>query len=88
MSDEVFVDQIFDISVTSGVVRIDLVSQSPTERGKDGKPTMRFKQRLVMPIDGFLKSEGVIQRMIDVLVENGVVTRTPPTPNAAPAANA
>jgi hypothetical protein len=78
MTDEVFVDQIVDIAVTSGVVRIDMVSQSPTERGTDGKPTMRFKQRLVMPIDGFLKSEGVIQRMIDVLVENGVVTRNAP----------
>ena len=41
---------------------------------------MRFRQRVVMPIDGFLKSESVIQRMIDVLVENKLVTRnaTPP----------
>jgi hypothetical protein len=76
MSDEVFVDQIADISVSGGVVRIDMVAQSPTERpGADGKPVMRFRQRVVMPIDGFLRSEGMIQRMIQVLLENGVVTR-------------
>ena len=76
MTDEVFIDQIIDISVTSGVVRIDMGAQSPTERGPDGKPLLRFRQRIAMPIDGFLKSEGIIQRMIDVLVQNGVVTRT------------
>lgn len=75
MSDEVFVDQIIDISVTSGVVRLDMASQSPTERGPDGKPVLRFKQRVVLPLEGFLKSEAIIQRMIDVLVQNGVVSR-------------
>jgi len=78
--DEIFVDQIIDIAVTAGVVRIDMAAQSPTERTPEGKPVMRFRQRVVMPIDGFLKSESVIQRMIDVLVENKLVTRnaTPP----------
>jgi hypothetical protein len=78
MSDEIFIDQIIDIAVTSGVVRMDMGAFSPTERGADGKAVMRFKQRVVMPIDGFLKSEGMIQRLIDVLVENGVVTRNAP----------
>lgn len=85
MSDQIFVDQIVDIAVTSGVVRIDMAAFSPTEKAADGKPALRFRQRVVMPIDGFLKSEGIIQRMIDVLVENGVVTRTqaPPKTDAA-----
>ena len=78
MEEQIFVDQIVDIAVTSGVVRLDLAALSATERGADGKPALRFRQRVVMPIDGFLKSEGIIQRMIDVLVENGVVTRNPP----------
>ena len=78
MTDQIFVDQIIDIAVTSGVVRIDMAALSPTERGPDGKPALQFRQRVVMPIDGFLKSEGIIQRMIDVLVTNGVVTRTAP----------
>jgi len=78
MTDQIFVDQIVDIAVTGGVVRLDLATLSPTERGADGKPALQFRQRVVMPIDGFLKSEGIIQRMIDVLVERGVVTRNPP----------
>jgi len=78
MSEQIFVDQFIDIAVTSGVVRIDLAALSPTEKGADGKPALHFTQRIIMPIEGFLKSEGMIQRMIDVLVDRGVVTRNAP----------
>ncbi len=82
MNDEVFADRFGDISVTGSTIRIDLVSQSPTERDEAGQPRLRFRQRVVLPIEGFLRSHEMMQRMMEVLVQQGIVQRSEP---AAPA---
>ncbi len=93
MTDELFADRFGDLSVTGSTIRIDLVSQSPTERDANGQPVLRFRQRVVLPIEGFLRSHEMMQRMLDVLVEQGIVQRnaqaaTPTTAAASPTASA
>ncbi|MBS7540667.1 hypothetical protein [Ancylobacter lacus] len=83
MSAEVFADRFGDMTVTGTTIRIDLVSQSPTVRDDAGQPVMEFRQRVVLPIEGFLRSQEMMQRMLDLLVRQGLVTR-----EAAPAAAA
>ena len=85
MNDELFADRFGDLSVTGSTIRIDLVSQSPSERDANGQPVLRFRQRIVLPIEGFLRSHEMMQRMLDVLVEQGIVQRSAPGAAAAAA---
>ena len=78
MSEEVFADGIGEISFEHGVFRIDLVSISATKKGKDNKPVLQFKQRIVMPPDGFLRSFASMERVIKRLVDAGAIKRAEP----------
>ena len=76
MSEELFSDGIGEISFEHGVFRIDLVSISPVRRNKDNKPALEFRQRIIMPPDGFLRSFASMESIIKRLVETGAIKRT------------
>ncbi len=89
MADELYSDGIGEITVTGTIVRIDLVSLSPTERDSKGNPKPVFRQRIVMPIDAFANSVDVMDKALAGLVDAGAVRRTTdvaalPTAAAAP----
>jgi len=77
MSEEVYSDGIGEITVSGTVVRVDLVSLSPTERDANGSPKSVFRQRLIFSIEGFANSVGVMQKALQGLVDAGAVQRTP-----------
>lgn len=77
MADELYSDGIGEITVTGTIVRIDLVSLSPTERDAKGNPKPVFRQRIVMPIDAFANSVDVMDKALAGLVDAGAVRRTP-----------
>ncbi len=77
MTDEVFADRMVEISQVGSTVRLDLQSLSATERQEDGSPKLVFRQRIVMPLDGFLQSFQTMERMVAKLVEAGVLVRKP-----------
>ena len=56
MQEEIYADGVSESTVTGNVVRIDLVSLSPTERDANNKPKAVFRQRIVMPIEAFANS--------------------------------
>ncbi len=74
---EVYSDGIGQISFSGGMVRFDLMSLEPNG---DEEPTPVFKERVIMSPDGFLKSFGTMEGLINKLVEAGVLSRS--TPNA------
>lgn len=82
MADELYSDGIGEITVTGTIVRIDLVSLSPTERDSKGNPKPVFRQRIVMPIDAFANSVDVMDKALAGLVDVGAVRRTA-TPEVA-----
>jgi hypothetical protein len=89
MHDEVYTDGVGEITVSGTVVRVDLVSLSPTERDANNAPRSVFRQRLIFSLEGFANSVELMQKALQGLVEAGAVTRTqrrPPTvsPVAAP----
>ena len=89
MADELYSDGIGEITVTGTIVRIDLVSLSPTERDSKGNPKPVFRQRIIMPIDAFANSVDVMDKALAGLVDAGAVRRTNdvatlPTAAAAP----
>lgn len=73
--DEIFADAVSGIGLVAGMVRIDFVSLSATEKDSDGKPAMVFRQRVVMPPEGFLRTFGAMQNLLNQLEKAGVVTR-------------
>ena len=76
MHDELYTDGVGEITVSSTVVRVDLVSLSPTERDANNAPKSVFRQRLIFSIEGFANSVELMQKALQGLVEAGAVTRT------------
>ena len=85
---ELFVDGIGGVVFTNGTVRIELVCASPFDSPTPnaGEPPMLPRQRLILPLDGFLRSFGVMQNLVNKLAQEGVVRRTGPGATADPGA--
>lgn len=79
MTTEFFTDGFANIAVTGTVVRIDLMSMVGVD--KEGKPRLEVKQRMVMPLDAFLRSYSMADDIVNKLMKAGVVNkRTPAEP--------
>jgi hypothetical protein len=82
MHDEVYTDGIDEITVSGAIVRVDLVSLSPTERDANNVPKKVFRQRLIFSAEAFANSVEVMQNALRGLVDAGVVKRAAPTATA------
>ena len=73
---ELFADTINDVTLSGGMVRIDLVSlDSPSTDTESSQPAMALRQRVVMPPDGFLHAFSLLENLIRQLEEKGVISR-------------
>jgi hypothetical protein len=88
MSIERYADAIGEISLVGTTVRIDLVSLSHDKKDAEGKPQPEFRQRVVMPVDGFVQSFGLMARVMQQLEKQGVIKRQPAEGGAAASATA
>ena len=70
---EIFVDSIGKIHFTNGLVRYDMVILEPQEGQKE--PVPKEKARIIMPPNGFLAMFNTMQKLIDQLVEAGVLKK-------------
>jgi len=77
LDDQIFSDGIGTITVIGATVRLDFVALSPTEREPNGQPKAVFKQRIVMGVDGFLRSASKVQEAVQALSKMGAVTQGP-----------
>lgn len=82
---EVYADAIGEITVTGTIVRIDLVSLSPTMRDDTGQHVPEHRQRVVMSLEGFANSFDVLQKAMNGLIEAGAIRRNEPEDIAATA---
>lgn len=69
---EIFADGIGQIHFAGNMVRFDLVSLQP-EEGK--APKAEGQVRIIMPPQGFLGAFDSMQKLIDKLVEAGVLKK-------------
>ena len=83
MHAEIYTDGIDEITVGGSIVRVDLVSLSPTERDANNIPKKVFRQRLIFSIEAFANSVEVMQNALQGLVDAGVVKRSPASSTAA-----
>ena len=84
---EIFADGMAEITLSGGMVRIDLCSLSPSKQDKEGKPQLEFRQRIIMPPDGFLRSFSAMEDLVKKLVDAGVVKTRDGESQPAPAGN-
>ncbi|WJH38148.1 hypothetical protein N7E02_01835 (plasmid) [Aliirhizobium terrae] len=75
MTDELYCDGIGEITVTGTIVRLDMMSLSPTKRDVNGNPQPAFRQRIIMPVDAFANAVDLMQKALGGLVEAGAVRR-------------
>jgi hypothetical protein len=71
MGHETFADGIGRIAIIDGIVRLDLISYSPTETGPDGKPRQVFTHRVVMGMDQFLYASEKITKTAEMIRQAG-----------------
>ena len=77
MDEQIFADGIGAISIIGTTVRLDFISLSPTERDEKGQPKTVFTQRVVMGMDGFLRSAAKFQEALQALQKMGALQPQP-----------
>ena len=77
MDKELFADSIGEVSLTGSVVRLDLMSLSATDRDENNKPKPVFRQRIVMPVEGFVQSFALMAQVMRQLEKTGVIKKAP-----------
>ena len=73
---EIFADGIGQIHFAGNMVRFDFVTLQPSDDGK--APVAESKIRVIMPPQGFLGAFGSMQKLINKLVEAGVLKKNEP----------
>ncbi len=71
---EIYADGIGQIHFAGGMVRYDFVTLQPAADG-EGEPTPEYKERIIMPPQGFLSMFNSMQGLIDKLLEAGVLKK-------------
>jgi hypothetical protein len=72
-STDIFADGIGEITLSGGMVRMDLVTLKGTQSNANEKPKLEFSQRVIMPPDGFLRSFSAMENLVKQLIEAGLV---------------
>lgn len=70
---EIFADGIGEITLSGGMVRLDLVSLVGSQNDENNKPRLEVFQRIVMPPDGFLRSYSAMENLVKQLIDAGLV---------------
>lgn len=78
MNDELYADRVGEISITGAIVRIDLVSLSPSQKDAAGQAIPVLRQRVIMSVEGFANSFDVLQKAMQGLIDAGAVRRNEP----------
>lgn len=78
MHAELYTDGVDEVMIGGSIVRVDLISLSPTERDGNNAPKKVFCQRLIFSVESFANSVEVMQNALQGLVDAGVVQRSRP----------
>ncbi len=72
-SKDIFADGIGEITLSGGMVRMDLVTLTGSQSNSEEKPKLEFSQRVIMPPDGFLRSFSAMENLVKQLIDAGLV---------------
>lgn len=75
MSNQTFIDGVGEVRLTEGVVRMDLLSMSPTRRDEEKNPVPEFVEQLVMSPRAFMRVVAALSQTLKGMEEKGLITR-------------
>jgi hypothetical protein len=75
MTNELYSEGIGEVAVTGPVVRLDLLTLSLEQRDDKGQPKLVLCQRVVMPVEGLIRSYAVLSQAMQELEKRGVVRK-------------
>ena len=75
MAETIFADQVTNISIQGGVVRLELAVVDELPKGQGDTIKMRISHHLVLPLDAFVKAFEIQQTVMNKLVQDGVLKR-------------
>lgn len=79
---DVYSDGFANIAVTGALVRIDLASLSvPATQNQPAQ--LEVNQRLIMPLDGFLRAFGMAEQVVQKMIADGIIQKREPQAAAA-----
>ncbi|SCB08522.1 hypothetical protein GA0061098_1001148 [Bradyrhizobium shewense] len=87
MHAEIYTDGVDEITIGGSIVRVDLMSLSPTERDANNAPKKVFRQRLIFSVESFANSVEVMQNALQGLIDAGAVRRSQSKTSADPPHN-
>ena len=70
---ESYADGIGEITLSGGMVRMDLVTLQGSQKDPENKPQLELSQRIIMPPDGFLRSFSAMENLVKQLIDAGIV---------------
>lgn len=73
MNADIFTDGAVNIAIVNGMIRMDYATLSVTEKDHVGNPAMLVNHRLVMTPQGFLKTLGNMEAMVQKLIEARII---------------
>lgn len=85
MTMDIFIDGADELLVQGGLVRVNLVVNSPTERDAEGKHVREVRYRLIMTPLAVTELHRGIEGALRHLADTGIVTRRPAGSEPQPA---
>lgn len=75
MSDlkEIFFDGVESIHILNGTVRMDMFTLQPPKES-NGNPVPEVKERVIVSLQTFLNMHTSMKKLVDKLIEDGLVT--------------
>lgn len=89
MANQTYIDGIGEVRLTEGIVRMDLLALSPTQRDDDGRPVPEFVKQIVMSPQGFMRMVQALRSTLQQMQEKGILSvgdRTESKEDAPPTA--
>ena len=77
MADTLYADQVTNISIHGGIVRLELAVVDELPKTKTDQVKLRVTHHLVMPMEAFVKAFEIQQAVVNKMLEEGVVKRRP-----------
>ena len=73
--EQIYSDGVEEVSITSGVVRIDMYQFVLGARDKDGRPPREVSHRILLSPEAFVQTYSALERVVNQLEEKGLVQR-------------
>ena len=85
--DQMYCDGVEEVSITSGIVRVDFYRFASGPKGTDGRPARELSHRLLLSPEAFVQSFSAFEQVVKQLQDKGLLQRRDASKGAGTAQN-